>query len=74
VPWGSSFPTCHLALALLAKCRVDGAAAASCCRSNERREGRSVHFGLDSALFRMRASAPGWKTRGGLALACRWWP
>jgi hypothetical protein len=61
-------------LAVLDLGRKGGAAAASGCRSNGRREEQSVHSGFDSALFRMRASAPGWKAQEGLALACRWRP
>jgi hypothetical protein len=40
----------------------------------KKRELRSVHWKLGSALFRMQASVAGWKVQGGLALACRWWP
>lgn len=87
VPWGSSFPTSTWPwgflrspglsvsnLAVFDLGREGGSAAASCCRGNQRREGRSVHFDPDSALFRMQASVPGWKEREGLALTCRWWP
>jgi hypothetical protein len=48
-------------LAVLDLCREGGAAAVSGCRSNWRREERSVHFDPDSALFRMRTSTTGWK-------------